>query len=115
MACAFRIRELIDPYFGFAAIRFAAPSPASAPHEIRYEGFIDGGLPNGKGVVIDAGRSLLLAFRGIHTTDVNVSVVSSATVGGPIVLNGFGQESTWMRSIDASSAAKVKKPVLQQF
>jgi Pectate lyase superfamily protein len=111
----FEQTELIDPYFGFAAIRFAAPSLPSAPHEIRYEGFIGGGLPNGKGVVIDAGRSLLLAFRGIHTTDVNVSVASSATVGGPIVLNGFGQESTWTRSIDASSAANVKKPVLQQF
>ena len=107
--------ELIDPYFGFSAIRFAAPGLPSAPHEVRYEGFIDGGLPNGKGVVIDAGRSLFLKLRGIHTTDVNVSVASSATVGGPIVLNGFGQESTWTRSIDASSAANVKKPVLQQF
>jgi hypothetical protein len=107
--------ELIDPYFGFAAIRFTAPGLPSAPHEIRYEGLIDGGLPNGKGVVIDAGRSLFLKLRGIHTTDVNVSVASSATVGGPIVLNGFGQESAWTRSIDASSAANVKKPVLEQF
>jgi Pectate lyase superfamily protein len=107
--------ELIDPYFGFAAIRFTAPGLPSAPHEIRYEGLIGGGLPNGKGVVIDAGRSLFLKLRGIHTTDVNVSVASSATVGGPIVLNGFGQESAWTRSIDASSAANVKKPVLQQF
>ena len=107
--------ELIDPYFGFAAIRFAAPGLPSAPHEVHYEGFIGGGLPNGKGVVIDAGRSLFLKLRGIHTTDVNVTVASSATVGGPIVLNGFGQESTWTRSIDASSAANVTKPELQQF
>jgi len=107
--------ELIDLYFGFFAICFAAPGLPSAFYEVRYEGFIDGGLPNGKGVVIDAGRSLFLKLRGIHTTDVNVSVASSATVGGPIVLNGFGQESTWTRSIDASSAANVKKPVLQQF
>jgi hypothetical protein len=111
----FEQTELIDPYFGFAAIRFAAPGLPSAAYEVRYEGFIGGGLPNGKGVVIDAGRNLFLKLRGIHTTDVNVSVASSATVGGPIVLNGFGQESTWTRSIDASSAANVKKPALQQF
>lgn len=112
---AFDQTELIDPYFGFAAIRFAAPGLPSAPHEVHFEGLIDGGLANGKGVVIDGGRSLFLKLRGIHTTDVNVSVASSATVGGPIVLNGFGLESAWTRSIDASSAANVKKPVLQQF
>jgi hypothetical protein len=111
----FEQTELIDPYFGFAAIRFAAPGLPSAPYEVRYEGFIGGGLPNGKGVVIDARRNLFLKLRGIHTTDVNVSVASSVTVGSPIVLNGFGQESTWTRSIDASSAANVKKPALQQF
>lgn len=111
----FEQTELIDPYFGFAAIRFTAPGLTSAPYEIRYEGSIGGGLPNGKGVVIDAGRSLFLKLRGIHTTDVNVSIASSATVGGPIVLNGFGQESTWTRSIDASSVANVKKQALQPF
>jgi hypothetical protein len=111
----FEQTDLIDLYFGFAAIRVTAPSLSSAPYDVRYEGFIGGGAPDGKGVVIDAGRSLFLKLRGIHTTDVNVTVASSATVGGPIVLNGFGQESAWTRSIDASSAANVKKPELQQF
>jgi hypothetical protein len=112
----FEQTDLIDPYSGFAAIRFAAPpGMSSAPYEVRFEGFIGGGLPNGKGVVIDAGRNLLLELRGIHTTDVNVTVASSATVGGPIVLNGYGQESTWTHSIDASSTANVKIPVLQPF
>jgi hypothetical protein len=107
--------DLIDPYFGFAAIRLAAPSLSSAPYEVRFEGFIGGGLPNGKGIVIDAGRSLFFKLRGIHTTDVNVDVASSATVGGPIVLNGYGQESGWTRSIDPSSVGNVTKPVLQPF
>jgi hypothetical protein len=107
--------DLIDPYFGFAAIRLAAPSLSSAPYEVRFEGFIGGGLPNGKGVAIDAGRSLFFKLRGIHTTDVNVDVASSATVGGPIVLNGYGQESSWTRSIDPSSVGNVTKPVLQPF
>jgi hypothetical protein len=111
----FEQTDLIDPYFGFAAIRVAAPNLSSAPYEVRFEGFIGGGLPNGKGVVIDAGRSLFLKLRGIHTTDVNVAVASSATVGGPIVLNGYGQESSWTRSIDPSSSANVTVPVLQPF
>jgi Pectate lyase superfamily protein len=111
----FEQTDLIDPYFGFAAVRFTATGMSSAPDEVRFEGFVGGGLPNGKGVAVDAGRSLFLKFRGIHTTDVNVAVASSATVGGPIVLNGFGQESSWTRSIDPSSAANLKIPVLQPF
>jgi hypothetical protein len=106
---------LIDPYFGVAGIRFTAPGMSSAPDDVRFEGFINGGLPNGKGVVVDAGRRLFLKISGMHTTDVNVAVASSATVGGPIVLNGYGLESSWTRSIDPSSAANVKIPVLQPF
>lgn len=107
--------ELIDPYFGFAAIRFAAPSLSIAPHDVRYQGSIGGGLPNGKGIVIDAGRSLSFDLKGIHTTDVNVAVASSATVAGPIILDGHGQEASWTRSIDPSSLANVKQPALQPF
>jgi len=111
----FEQTDLIDPYFGFAAIRITATGVSSAPDEVGFEGFIGGGLPNGKGVVVDAGRRLFLNFRGIHTTDVNVAVGPSTTVGGPVVLNGFGQESSWTRSIDPSSVANVKIPVLQPF
>jgi len=45
----FKETHLIDPYFGFAAIRFAATGMSSAPDEVRFEGFIGGGLANGKG------------------------------------------------------------------
>jgi hypothetical protein len=79
---------------------------------------IGGGIPSGKGIAIDAGRSLFFNLRGIHTTDVNVVVASSATVGGPIILDGHGQEANWTRAIDPSSVANVKRPVphaLQQF
>jgi hypothetical protein len=34
----FNQTDLIDPYFGLAAIRFAAPNLSSAPYEVRYEG-----------------------------------------------------------------------------
>jgi hypothetical protein len=76
---------------------------------------IGGGLPNGKGIVIDAGSNLFFDLRGIHTFDLNVVVASSATVAGPIVMDGHGQENSWTRAVDPSSAANVTKPVLQQF
>jgi hypothetical protein len=112
---AFDQAELIDAYTGFAAIRFAGANLSVAPHDVHYQGMIGGGLPNGKGIVIDAGRSLLFDLRGIHTFDVSVVVASSATVGGPVVLDGHGQESGWTRSIDPSSVASVRKPALQRF
>jgi pectate lyase-like protein len=111
----FEQAELIDPYFGFAAVRFAAPNLSAAPHDVRYQGDIGGGLPNGKGLVIDAGRSLRFDLRGIHTTDVNVAVASSATVAAPIIIDAHGQEARWTRAIDPSSIANVKKPALQPF
>jgi hypothetical protein len=40
--------HLIDPYVGFAAIRFTVPGMSSVPEEVRFEGFINRGLPNGE-------------------------------------------------------------------
>jgi hypothetical protein len=107
--------ELIDPYAGHAALRLAAPTLSAVPRDVYYQGMIGGGLPNGKGIVIDAGSNLFFDLRGIHTFDLNVVVASSATVAGPIVMDGHGQENSWTRAVDPSSAANVTKPVLQQF
>jgi hypothetical protein len=110
--------ELINPPAGFAAIRFTAHSVATAPFQIRLQGRIGGEAADGKGIVIDAGRSLSFDLTELHTRDVNVTVASSKTVRGPIVLDGHGQEASWTRSIDPSSVANVERPVphaLQQF
>jgi Pectate lyase superfamily protein len=110
--------ELINPPAGFAAIRFTAQSVATAPFQIRLQGRIGGEAAGGKGIVIDAGRDLSFDLTELHTRDVNVTVASSKTVRGPIVLDGHGQEAGWTRSIDPSSAANVERPVphaLQQF
>jgi hypothetical protein len=111
----FEEAELVDPYPSFSAIRFTGATLATAPSRIHFEGLIGGGLPHGQGLSIDAGRELSFDFTGIHTFGVNVAVASSATVGGFVLLNGFGQEAGWTRSIDPSSAAIVQKPVLEQF
>ena len=108
--------ELINPYPGHAAIHFAAPNPTVAPYQVRLQGRIEGGAGSGKGIVIDAGRSLFFDLDDLHTADVNVTVAKSA--GEPIVLDGHGQEVGWTRAIDPASVVKVKRPVpntLQQF
>jgi hypothetical protein len=110
--------QLINPPAGFAAIRFTAQSVATAPFQVRLQGRIGGEAADGKGIVIDAGRILSFDLTELHTRDVNVTVASSKTVRGPIVLDGHGQEASWTRSIDPSSAAIVMRPVphtAQQF
>jgi pectate lyase-like protein len=114
----FEQTELINPPTGFAAIRLTAADLRLAPFWIRLQGKIGGEAANGKGIVIDAGRGLSFDLTDLHTRDVNVTVASSKTVADPIVVDGHGQEGSWTYSIDASSIAKVKKPVpqtLQQF
>jgi Pectate lyase superfamily protein len=114
----FEQTELINPPAGFAAMRFTAMNLPLAPFWIRLQGKIAGEAANGKGIVIDAGRSLSFDLTELDTRDVNVTVASSQTVGGTIVFDGHGQEGSWTRSIDVSSIAKVKRPVphmLEQF
>jgi hypothetical protein len=54
----------------------------------------------------------------LQTSDVNVAIASSQTVGGTIVFDGHGQKGSWTRSIDPSSIAIVESPApnaLQKF
>ena len=114
----FEQTELLNPPAGFAAIHFTAVDLPHSPFGIRLQGSIGGEAANGKGIVVDAGRSMSFDLTELHTSDVNVTVASSKTVGGPIVFDGHGQEGSWTRSIDPSSIAKVKRPVpymLQQL
>jgi hypothetical protein len=106
----FERAELTNPPAGFAAIRFVAPNLTVAPYQIRLQGSIGGPLAAGKGIVIDAGRSLFFAMDHLQTSDVNVSVASTKTVGSPIVLDGHGQEAGWTRAIDPSSVTRVRRP-----
>jgi Pectate lyase superfamily protein len=114
----FEKTELLNPPAGFAAIRFTAVDLPLAPFWIRLQGKIGGEAANGKGIVVDAGRSLSFDLTQLLTSDVNVTVASSQTVGGTIVFDGHGQDESWTSSIDPSSIAKVKRPfprTLQQF
>jgi hypothetical protein len=113
----FEQTELLNPPAGFAAIHFTAVDLPHSSFGIRLQGRIGGEAANGKGIVIDAGRSMSFDLTELHTRDVNVTVASSP-VAGPIVFDGHGQEGNWTRSIAPSSAAKVKRPIphtLQQF
>lgn len=104
--------ELIDPYTGFAAIRFTASSLATQPYQCRFSGAIGGGLPNGKGLQIDAGRNLFFDLRGMNTTGTNVTIGPNTNVGADIVIDGHGQESSYTTSIDPSSLPNVSMPVI---
>ena len=104
---------LIDPYTSYAALRFTAPSSASMPYQIRFQGRIAGGLPNGSGIVINAGRSIFLDIPAMAATvGPNLTISASPMVGGPIWINAYNQESSWTKSIDASVASIVVKPTL---
>lgn len=99
--------ELIDPYTSFAAVRFSAPNLTVAPYQCKIQGTIGGGLPNGSGINIDAGRYLMFELRGINTVGTNITVGPATMVGPPIVFNGFSMETTWTTNIDATSLRNV--------
>ena len=101
--------ELIDPYPGFAALRLTAAPGAVAPYQITVNGMIGGGLPRGEGLRIDAGRTSVFRFSGIHTNGTNVVIGRGVT---QIVLDGGGQEAHWTYRIDPSSAGALHFPVL---
>lgn len=108
--------ELIDPYTGYPALLLTATSNTTAPYQIHFKGTIGGGGPNGKGIEIDAGRGLSFDIRAMNTIDTNLVVGSGPKVGSNIVINAYGQESSWTTSIDPSSVANVQKPApLRQF
>jgi hypothetical protein len=105
--------ELIDPYTGYSAIRFTAPSSVSQPYQIHFAGLIGGGLPNGDGIKIDAGRSLYLDITAMHTFGTNLTVAYGA--GPNIVINGYGTQSSWTTSIAGSVASGIMSPTLSTF
>jgi hypothetical protein len=101
--------ELIDPYKGFAAVRLTAPPDGAAPYQITVQGSINGGVPAGQGLRIDAGRTSVFRFSGIHTFDTNV--VIGPHVSG-ILLDGGGQEAHWTYNVDSTSLNGILTPML---
>jgi len=99
--------ELIDPYARYAAIRLTAPQTVAAPYQITVQGFIGGGMPNGQGLRIDAGRTSVFRFSGIHTTDTNVVIGPGVS---EVVLDGGGQEIHWTYKIDPTSLSGLRVP-----
>jgi hypothetical protein len=104
---------LIDPYTSYAALRITAASAATMPYQIRFQGRIAGGLPNGSGIVINAGRSIFLDIPAMAATvGPNLTISAAPMVGGPIWINAYNQESSWTKNIDESVASFVVKPAL---
>jgi hypothetical protein len=102
--------ELIDPYRGFAALRITAAADGVAPYQIFVEGLIGGGLANGQGLRIDAGRTSTFHFVGIHTVDTNVVIGRGVK---QIEIDGGGLESSWTYRIDPTSIQGIAVPMLR--
>jgi len=102
--------ELIDPAPGYAALRLTAAPGSAAPYDITVTGMIGGGVPRGEGLRIDAGRTSVFRFSGIHTFGTNVVIGRGVS---QIVLDGGGQEMHWTYSVDPTSRHGVFFPVLR--
>jgi hypothetical protein len=113
---SFTNSELIDCYTGYAAFRTTAASAALMPYNIYYQGAIGGGRCNGQGIRIDAGRQMKFSMNGMSTVGPNVVVgmVAGSTttaeplvgnmVGGNIVLDGDGYETSWTYAVNPVNA-----------
>jgi hypothetical protein len=93
--------ELINPYTGSCAIETTAPSGATMPYNIKFDGLI--GLGPGKGVCVTAGRALAFRLAGIATAGANVTIGPSTLVGTNLLFDGNGAETGWTYSIDPTS------------
>ncbi|MGA9865712.1 MAG: glycosyl hydrolase family 28-related protein [Acetobacteraceae bacterium] len=94
---------------GHTALRFTAPSAASAPYNILVEGSIP--TSNGDGVHIDAGRQIRLLLSDVHTpTGTGITVGPSSLVGANIEVDGDGAETTWTYNIDPTSVQNLRTP-----
>ncbi|MGH7212768.1 MAG: hypothetical protein ACREF1_15060, partial [Acetobacteraceae bacterium] len=94
---------------GHTALRFTAPSAATAPYNITVEGSIP--TSNGDGVHVDAGRQIRLLLSDVHTqTGTGITVGPSSLVGANIEVNGDGAETTWTYNIDPTSMQSVRAP-----
>jgi hypothetical protein len=102
--------ELVDPYPGFAALRLTAPADGIAPYHVAVSGIIGGGMPNGQGVRIDAGRNSVFHFSFIHTLDTNVVIGPGVS---NIILDGDGDEASWSYRIDPRSIKAVRVPMME--
>jgi hypothetical protein len=115
--------ELIDPYVGCAALRTTASSIALAPYNITFHGLIGGGLPNGQGIRIDAGRLMKFIVPAMYTLGPNVVVgmaVGSTTtpaatnmVNCCTVIDAYGFEANMTYAVAPINAAVLKSPVLR--
>ena len=106
---SFTNSHLVDPYPGYAALRVASSTAAGAgPSRIYFQGFIGGGVPAGKGLVVDNGNRIKIVVDQIRSNDTNVTVGPNVT---GLHLDGNGLETTWTYSIDPTSVAGVSIPL----
>lgn len=110
---SFSQAELIDPYTGFSALAFYAASLAAAPSQVLFEGLVGGGAANGGGVNIQAGRNITLKLLGMHSTATNLTVASTTKCAGPILVDGYGEETSYTTNIDATMTSAVYSPTRQ--
>lgn len=104
---------LLSSYAGSASLHTAAADSSHIPFSIFMNNlFIDGGLPWGKGIQIDAGRNMKFNISSITSFDTNVTVGSSALVGGFLEFDSAASQNTWSWNVDTTSASAVITPTV---
>ena len=103
--------ELLNPYAGYAAARVTGTS-GRALYGIALDGFVGGGTPAGKGLVIESGHDSRYHFSRIGTSDTNLTI--TATAGGNNVFDGDGSERTWTTSISSANGLGALFPLFNR-
>jgi hypothetical protein len=102
--------EAISPYTDYPALRITSADLASSPSSITWTGLIGQGGGGGAGLRIDTGKSLYFRFQQLSAAQTMLTVGPSTSVGGPIYLDGGGQEVNWTYNVDSTSLQKVRWP-----
>lgn len=93
---------------GKSHIAITGANASTAPFGVSISGQIDGGSPSsGKGMTIAAGQNIIANFLSMYSGDTNITVASSATTAGPIIINGNGLETGYSWAVDSSAAPYV--------
>ena len=92
---------------GKSHIAINGSNAATAPSIISISGNIEGNSYASKGLTIGAGQRIYARFSNMYSTGTNVTVASSATTAGPIIIDGGGQEVGYTWAVDPSAAPYV--------
>lgn len=104
--------QIISSYNGFYGVDIEGASLAAAPYDIYIQASYLGATAEGGGINVQACKSCRFVIGNMTSTQPNLTVASSTTVSGPIVIDAGGLESSLTYSIDPTSVAAVVTPFL---